>query len=139
MRSDRLEGTTEVRLTAILVTLVVSAATALTGCGSSDQSTSSAPPGGTTIPTTTTPAPSPDIVISNFSYAVRGPLRPGQHVLVINDDQANHSIATDTSGAIDLRVSGGGGMETFTAPLTPGVYAIHCKYHANMHGSLIVQ
>ncbi|WP_349254685.1 cupredoxin domain-containing protein [Mycobacterium sp.] len=25
------------------------------------------------------------------------------------------------------------------APTTPGTYPFHCRYHANMHGSLIVQ
>jgi plastocyanin len=126
-----------VKLTAILVTLVTIGAGTLTGCSSTDSS-SSATGGGTTIATTTTPAPTPDIVISNYAYAVRGPVRPGQQVVVVNDDQASHSVATD-SNDVDVRISGGGGIETFTAPTTPGTYEIHCKYHANMHGTLTVQ
>jgi hypothetical protein len=46
--------------------------------------------------------------------------------------------AADESNLFDIRVSGGG-IQSFTAPTTPGTYPFHCKYHANMHGLLTVQ
>ena len=111
----------------------------LGGCSSSDDS---APPTNSAIASTSAPAtsaPVPDIVISNFGYAVRGPVKPGQQVSVVNDDEASHSLASDGNDAFDIRVSGGGGIATLTAPMTPGTYEFHCKYHASMHSSLIVQ
>jgi plastocyanin len=127
------------RATLRIAACVVAVAGLMSGCGSSDNA---APPpsSAVAVPTTsTTSAPAPDIVISNFSFAVRGPVKAGQQVNVVNDDQANHSLASDDNGAFDVRVSGGGGETAFTAPMVPGTYPFHCKYHANMHGSLIVQ
>jgi plastocyanin len=90
-------------------------------------------------PTPTSTAPVADISISHFTYAVRGRVKPGQQLIVVNEDEASHSLAADAGNAFDIRVSGGGGIETLTAPMTPGTYDFHCKYHANMHGSLTVQ
>lgn len=105
-------------------------------CGGDDQA---APPAANTVqvsdgPTTTT-APAPDTVISNFAYAVRGPVKPGQQATIANRDDPSHSVTADDSNSFDIRVSGGGGEMTFTAPTAPGSYAFHCKYHANMHGT----
>jgi len=111
----------------------------MSGCSSSE---SSAPPSNDVIASTSasaTKAPAPDIVISNFGYTVRGPVKPGQQVSIVNDDQASHSLASDGSDAFDVRVSGGGGISTLTAPMTPGTYEFHCMYHAGMHGTLTVQ
>ena len=122
----------------LAATVVVTTAT-LIGCSTSDDSALPVTNGISTTSAPATSAPAPDIVISNYGYAVRGPVKAGQQVTVINDDQANHSLASDSSNAFDLRVSGGGGIATLTAPMTPGTYEFHCKYHANMHGALIVQ
>jgi plastocyanin len=122
-----------------LAAIVVLATLVSSGCSTSGDS---APPVANGIATTSAPAtsaPAPDIVISKFDYAVRGPVKAGQRVTVVNDDQANHSLASNTSDAFDVRVSGGGGIATLIAPSTPGTYEFHCKYHANMHGALIVQ
>ena len=127
------------RVTATTAVLALFTTCVLSGCSSSDDS---APPANSVIASTSTPAtsaPVPDIVISNFGYTVRGPVKPGQHVSVVNDDQASHSLASDGNDAFDIRVSGGGGTTMLTAPMTPGTYEFHCKYHAGMHGSLIVQ
>lgn len=126
---------------AAATTAVLAAVTTflLGGCSSSGESS---PPSSNAIAITSAPATNasvPDIVISNFGYAVRGPVKPGQQVSVVNDDQANHSLASDGNDAFDVRVSGGGGIATLTAPMTPGAYEFHCKYHASMHGTLVVQ
>jgi plastocyanin len=98
------------------------------------------------LPTTQTPsAAAPavpagsEIVISNFSYTVPASVRPGQQVTVVNKDEANHTVTADQNGLFDVRVSGGGGFSTFSAPSAPGAYPFHCNYHDNMHGTLTVQ
>src|ERR1700730_10682769 len=50
-----------------------------------------------------------------------------------------HTVRADENNLFDIVISGSGGIENFTAPTTPGTYAFHCKYHANMHGVLTVQ
>jgi plastocyanin len=129
------------RPAAILITALVLSAGALTACGGANQSASPSAPAGTGITDSpsTTVAPVGDIVISNFAYTVAAPLRPGQQVAIINKDDSNHTVTADANNAFDVRISGGGGLGTFTAPTTPGTYPFHCKYHANMHGSLTVQ
>ncbi|HYO02788.1 MAG TPA: plastocyanin [Mycobacterium sp.] len=90
-------------------------------------------------PTATPAPPRADIVISKFAFSVPAPVRPGQQVTVVNDDENAQSLVADTNNAFDVRVSGSGGISTFTAPTTPGAYRFHCKYHDGMRGTLTVQ
>lgn len=139
-RSSMDREAVHMRVAVNLATAIVVATTVLSGCSSSDDSAAPVANGiSTTTSASATSAPAPDIVISNYGYAVRGPVKAGQQVTVVNDDQANHSLASNSNDAFDVRVSGGGGIATLTAPMTPGTYEFHCKYHANMHGALIVQ
>jgi plastocyanin len=73
-----------------------------------------------------------------MAYAVPTAVRPGQQLTIVNKDDPNHTVTADENNLFDIRVSGGGGMQSFTAPTTPGAYPFHCKYHANMHGLLTV-
>ncbi|MBV8929739.1 MAG: cupredoxin domain-containing protein, partial [Mycobacteriaceae bacterium] len=75
----------------------------------------------------------------NFGYTVPPSVRPGEVVTVINNDGPNHTVTSDADNLFDVRVSGGGGFATLTAPSAPGTYPFHCKYHADMHGTLTVQ
>lgn len=126
------------RLTILMFSLLLGGV--LIACGGTDDS---APPAASEVSNTTAPTttatPPPDIVISNFTFLVRGPVKPGQQVTIVNQDDPSHSVATDTGDTFDVRVSGGGGTTTFTAPTAPGSYAFHCKYHADMHGTLTVE
>lgn len=79
------------------------------------------------------------IVISKMAFTVPSSVRPGQQLTIVNKDDPNHTVTADENSLFDIRVSGGGGMQSFTAPTTPGTYPFHCKYHANMHGLLTVQ
>ena len=118
--------------------IVVGGAATVTGCDHSSPGPSAA----AISEATTAPAPAPpaaDVTISNVAYAVRAPVTPGQQVRVVNDDQANRGVTADANAAFDVSVSGGGSITTFTAPMTPGVYPFHCKYHPQMQGSLTVQ
>lgn len=112
----------------------------VTACGGTDTSAPQPPSGiGSIDSSTTTAAAAPDIVISNYTFTVRGPVKAGQPVTIVNNDESSHSVTADAGNVFDVRVSGGGGTSTFTAPTTPGTYALHCKYHAHMVGSLTVQ
>jgi plastocyanin len=79
------------------------------------------------------------IVISRMAYTVPTVVRPGQQLTIVNKDDPNHTVTADENNVFDIRVSGGGGVQSFIAPMTPGAYPFHCKYHANMHGLLTVQ
>jgi len=74
-----------------------------------------------------------------MAFAVPSSVKPGQQLTIVNKDDPNHSVTADENNLFDIRVSGGGGMKSFTASTTPGTYPFHCKYHANMHGLLTVQ
>ena len=140
------------RLMAMVISSVLISAGLLTACGGGNQSSSSSAPASTGGQSSITHVPSPSapssttaqtagagIVISDFAYTVPVSVSPGQQVTIVNKDSANHTVTADANNVFDIRVSGGGGTETFTAPTAPGTYAFHCKYHPNMHGSLTVQ
>jgi plastocyanin len=78
------------------------------------------------------------IVISHHVYTTPGSVSPGQQVSIVNNDDEAHTVTTDDN-TIDVRVSGGGGISMFNAPSRPGTYPLHCRYHADMHGTLTVQ
>jgi plastocyanin len=126
---------------AMLLSSVMLSAGVLTACGGGGQPSSSPitsiPP--MTAPTSTTAAPTGQITISDYTFTVPAPVSAGQQVTVVNNDGPNHTVTSDTTGAFDVRISGGGGFATFTAPTTPGTYPFHCRYHADMHGTLTVQ
>jgi plastocyanin len=130
--------------TMVLVSSVVLCAGALTACGGDKTPAASTPPStsvSSAPPTTATSPAHPaaaQITIDKMAYSVAGPVKAGQEVTVTNNDEAAHTVTSDTN-AFDVRVSGGGGTATFTAPTAPGSYPFHCKYHANMTGSLVVQ
>lgn len=87
----------------------------------------------------TTPQPAgPQIVIHDYSYTVPASVMPGQQVTIVNNDEMSHTVTADQKDLFGVRVSGGGGQETITAPTAPGTYPFHCNYH-NMHGTLTVQ
>ena len=78
------------------------------------------------------------ITITDFAYTVGGTVAPRAVVTVTNDDAAEHSVTSDNGGAFDTDVDGRRSA-TFTAPKTPGTYALHCTYHSQMRGVLVVQ
>jgi plastocyanin len=140
------------RITTLISSVLLSAAV-LIACGETNESPPPSSPTSPNVPSSitgmpqTTPAPNaPDaqpaesqIVISNMAYTVPAAVRPGQQLTIVNRDDPNHTITADENNLFDIRVSGGGGIKSFTAPTTPGTYPFHCKYHPNMHGVLTVQ
>lgn len=89
-------------------------------------------------PTAAAPA-GPEIVITDYAYAVPASVKPGERITLVNRADGAHSVTADQGNAFDVRVSGGGGVSTLVAPAQPGAYPFHCKYHANMAATLIVQ
>ena len=127
-------------MTMLISAAVLSAAT-LTACGGTTQP--SAPPAAPLTAAPSSPsapqARGSEIVISNMTFEVPPSVSPGQQLTIVNNDSANHTVTADENNLFDIRVSGGGGSSSFTAPTTPGSYPFHCKYHANMHGVLTVK
>jgi plastocyanin len=134
---------------AVRIWAVALSAGLLAACGGGGNQSSSTfirtdtgtPSSTTQTPLTSAPAvpAGSEIVISNFAYTVPASVSPGQQITIVNKDDANHTVTADQDDLFDVRVSGGGGVQTFTAPMTPGSYPFHCKYHADMHGTLVVK
>jgi plastocyanin len=140
------------RTAALLALWFLLAVGMLTGCGGGDSS----PPvdkGGQTPATegpyakgttmTTTQPVGPEIVVTDFAFAVPPSVKPGEQIIIRNNADGAHSVTSDAPNLFDVRISGGGGISRLTAPTAPGTYPFHCKYHvkdyANMRGSLTVQ
>lgn len=134
------------------ISSILLSAAALTACGGGNQpspsTTSPPPPKQSSIAEMpSTPAMNPpgapvagsEIVISNMAYTVPPSVSPGQKLTIVNKDEPNHTVTADEDNLFNIRVSGGGGIMSFTAPTTPGTYPFHCEYHANMHGELTVR
>ena len=140
-----------VRIVTLMSSLLLSAAV-LIACGGTDESAPSSAPASPNGQSSSTEPPSPsaphspgppqaaggEIVISNMTFTVPPSVRPGQQLTIVNKDDSNHTVTADNN-QFDIRISGGGGRQSFAAPTTPGTYPFHCKYHADMHGLLTVQ
>jgi plastocyanin len=138
------------RLVIAAAAAALSVSVALTSCSSSTKSSSTPP--ATTVPTTSTTAAGgsssnaaaggsgqAQITISGFAFSGDLTVTPGQKVVVTDKDSVAHTLTGKTGGFDSGNVEGNGGTATFTAPTQPGSYALICKYHANMHGTLTVK
>lgn len=123
---------------------VCAVAAIATACGGSTSSEATNPATTAAMATETTGAESPNaagaatITIANMSFGDQVAVPAGAQVSVTNKDSVEHSVTSDTAGQFDVEIDGNE-QKTFTAPSQPGEYAFHCKYHASMHGTLIVQ
>jgi plastocyanin len=136
----------------LLAALATVAVVAVAGCGSGSDTT--APPAASN--TTTKPAnPAAQtstgaqdgtadmagmamISIDNFMYSGAAEVKPGELVMVTNDDGEAHTLTADMSGSFMVTIAPSG-TATFHAPTKPGRYTFHCDLHSQMHGSLIVK
>ena len=79
------------------------------------------------------------ITISGFAFSGTMTVKAGQKVTVTNKDSVAHTLTDKATHLFDTgSIAGGGGTGTFTAPSKPGSYPFGCKYHSNMHGTLVV-
>ena len=90
---------------------------------------SSEPPG-YTAGAKTTYGFSPDVVIVVIGK--------NNTVYWTNDDVADHTATSDTTGIFDSGVLSPGGTYQFTFT-TPGTYTYHCSLHPWMQGTVIVK
>lgn len=63
---------------------------------------------------------------------------PGQTVRVVNGDDEPHTVTAE-DGSFDTGSFDKSEPGTFTAPSKPGTYAVLCKIHPSMHGTLTVR
>lgn len=100
--------------------------------------TTSAAETGTAEATSAPAAGAATITIASNNFGDPITVSPGAQVTVKNDDSAEHSVTSDTTGKFDVHVEGNE-QGTFTAPTEPGEYAFFCTYHPSMKGTLIVK
>ena len=113
-----------------------------TACGSDAKSTadSSAGAAATVAPGATAgggaPAPAgpAGLTISGNTFSA-GTATVGTAFTITNNDSVAHTV-TDDAGSFDVAVPAGG-TATLTIQ-TAGTYAIHCKIHSSMHGTITV-
>lgn len=130
------------------------AAVAITGCSSSSKSAATTSPAAAastvaaaatsapadtgapadTVATSTPAAGGAALTIKGFAFsALTAPA--GQAITVTNEDTAAHTVtADDGSFSVDVPA---GGTATLTVA-TAGTYAIHCKIHSSMKGSITI-
>jgi len=93
----------------------------------------------TTSTASTTSTSGAGITISGFAFSGTMTVKAGQKVTVTNKDSVAHTLTDKATHLFDTgNIAGGGGTGTFTAPSKPGSYPFGCKYHSNMHGTLVV-
>jgi plastocyanin len=113
--------------------------TLLTACGSSGTSQSTAAStAASSSEGSATAMSGPTITIADMAFGQPLTVAPGTQINIVNKDTVEHSVTSDTAGAFSQDADGGESA-TLTAPSQPGSYAYHCKYHPNMHGTLIVK
>ena len=74
------------------------------------------------------------LTISGNSFSAAS-VTAGTEFTITNNDSVGHTV-TDDAGSFDVAVPAGGSA-TLTIPAA-GSYAIHCKIHSFMHGTITV-
>ncbi|MDQ4490042.1 cupredoxin domain-containing protein [Sinomonas sp. ASV486] len=77
------------------------------------------------------------IHVKDFAFTGANSAAAGTRISVMNMDGEAHSVTAD-DGSFDVTVQPGKTLD-FTVPAKPGTYAYHCKFHADMHGTLTVR
>jgi plastocyanin len=133
---------------AVAVAATVLGVSGLAACGSSSSPSSSADRSSSTSTTAppSTPASSggsspsaskASIMIMDFTFSGTTHVAAGTKITIMNMDTEAHTVTADSGNAFDVKIDPGATV-TLTAPSKPGTYAYHCRYHANMHGTLRV-
>ena len=125
---------TAFRPAAIAVLLVFSAA----ACGSTTASTGS---GAGTVPSSSSAAAAAatPTVFTAANYLFPSlTVAPGAMIEAVDGDDEPHTVTFD-DGSFTTVAFDKTHPVTFTAPSKPGTYAIHCKVHPSMHGTIVVR
>lgn len=118
------------RSAAIAAVLLLSAG----GCGSSSSTSGSAVSSAVASGAGTGAAVT--FTVANYMFP---PLTvaPGATVRAVDGDGEAHTVTFD-DGSFTTVTFDSTHPVTFTAPTAPGSYAIHCKVHPSMHGTIVV-
>jgi plastocyanin len=120
---------------------------ALAGCGGLSLTSST---GSNNGGTGGNKGPTASVTIQDYSFTPDMiTIQTGTKVNWVNHGHSSHSVTSDTTGQFDSgalappmgnsyggMTSGGLFQVTFN---TPGTYKYHCIFHAQMHGTIIVQ
>ena len=120
------------RRATLRLAIAVAAAMTFGACGSSTKTATS-----TTKPTAGAEAPSTGanaLTIKNLAFGELT-VKAGDSISIVNADTTDHTVTAD-NGSFDIAAAAG----KTTALVIPktGTYAIHCKIHASMHGTITV-
>ncbi len=110
----------------------------LAGCGGSGGTDQKASATATVSEDSPTAVTGPTLTIANMAFGKPLTVAPGTEINIVNNDTAEHSVTSRTTGAFDVHVDGGK-SKTLTAPTEPGQYQFYCVYHPTMKGTLIVE
>ncbi|MEO7554973.1 MAG: cupredoxin domain-containing protein [Acidimicrobiales bacterium] len=130
--------------TAKLATRLATIATAavltlgLAACGSDGPKTA----GASTSSSSAANAPAGDgkVGIKDFKYSPESiTVKAGTPVMVTNNDNQPHTVTSDTAGKFDSDSIAGNASAPAIMIAEPGTYPYHCKFHAFMHGTIVVQ
>jgi plastocyanin len=128
---------TRPRQAVMLLLMLVAVLMLVIGCGGGSPSSrgTSPPAAGPPVP----PVANTTIVIKNFAFQpVPLIVAPGSKVMVVNEDQAPHTVTADDK-SFDTGTLSGGSSGQFTAPSKPGNYPYICTIHQYMMGTLVVR
>lgn len=90
--------------------------------------------GDTTAAGGSTAAAGAGLTISGNQFSAAS-VTAGTEFTITNNDSVGHTV-TDDAGSFDVAVPAGG-TATLTIPAA-GSFAIHCKIHSSMHGTITV-
>jgi plastocyanin len=114
---------------AIIVALVV-----LGGCGGSSYSSGTATTGAGAVAATTVAGSANTLTIKGHAFSALT-VKAGDTISIVNADSVDHTVTAD-DGTFDVAVPAG--TTTTLVISKAGTYAIHCKIHASMHGTIVV-
>jgi len=89
--------------------------------------------------TSTTTASTATITIDSFAYSGDLTVKAGAKVTVTNKDTVPHTLTDKATMKFDTGTISPNASATFTAPTKAGSYPFGCRFHSEMHGTLIVQ
>lgn len=104
---------------------------ALGACGSSSSRSPAATDSGATTPSGTK---ANTLTIQDRTFSALT-VKAGDAISIVNADSVDHTVTAD-DGSFDVAAPA---SSTATLTITKaGTYAIHCKIHSTMHGTIVV-
>jgi plastocyanin len=119
-------------------TIAGGAATTSAGVPTTAAGAATSTAGGAATPAGGQRAGAATITISGFAFPESTTVAAGSTIKITNDDSDEHSFTADDGSSFDTDIEGGESADV-TAPMAPGTYTFHCKYHSSMKATLIVE